>query len=80
MQVVRAVPSPDLQGRPDISWTSVVLRLPDDGTGALPLLRHLILMDAKSSICRSANPFGTYRRRKSMEMLNEEGSQLNQDL
>jgi SAM-dependent methyltransferase len=49
MQVVRAVPSPDLQGRPEISWTAVVLRLPDDGTGALPLLRHLILMDAKSA-------------------------------
>ncbi|MFC0406988.1 class I SAM-dependent methyltransferase [Roseomonas elaeocarpi] len=38
MEVVRAVASPDLQGRPDISWTAVVLRLPDDGTGALPLL------------------------------------------
>jgi hypothetical protein len=42
----------------------VVLRLPDDGTGALPLLRHLILMDAKSatyklgllrSLCRTAD-------------------------
>ncbi|NOG73668.1 methyltransferase domain-containing protein [Roseicella sp. DB1501] len=64
MQVVRAVPSPDLQGRPEISWTAVVLRLPDDGTGALPLLRHLILMDAKSAtyklgllraLCRAAD-------------------------
>ena len=63
-QVVRAVPSPDLQGRPEISWTAVVLRLPDDGTGALPLLRHLILMDAKSAtyklgllraLCRAAD-------------------------
>jgi SAM-dependent methyltransferase len=49
MQVVRAVPSPDLQKRPEISWTAVVLLLTDDGTGALPLLRHLILMDAKSA-------------------------------
>ncbi|MBL6080320.1 class I SAM-dependent methyltransferase [Belnapia sp. T18] len=64
LQVVRAVPSPDLQGRPDISWTAVVLRLPDDGTGALPLLRHLILQDAKSAtyklgllraLCRAAD-------------------------
>ncbi|SDB22114.1 HNH endonuclease [Belnapia rosea] len=64
MQVVRAVPSPDLQGRPDVSWTAVVLRLPDDGTGALPLLRHLILQDAKSAtyklgllraLCRAAD-------------------------
>ncbi|MBL6082313.1 class I SAM-dependent methyltransferase [Belnapia sp. T18] len=37
MQGVRAVPSPDLQGRPEISWTAVVLRLPDDGTGAAAL-------------------------------------------
>lgn len=43
MQVVRTVASPDLQGRSDVSWTAMVLRLPDDGTGALPLLRHLIL-------------------------------------
>ncbi|WP_407927934.1 methyltransferase domain-containing protein [Belnapia arida] len=64
MQVVRAVPSPNLQGRPEISWTAVVLRLPDDGTGALTLLRHLILMDAKSAtyklgllraLCRAAD-------------------------
>ncbi|MBB5694423.1 class I SAM-dependent methyltransferase [Muricoccus pecuniae] len=64
MQMVRAVPSPDLQGRPNISWTAVVLRLPDDGTGALPLLRHLILQDAKSAtyklgllraLCRAAD-------------------------
>lgn len=64
LQVLRAVPSPDLQGRPEISWTAVVLRLPDDGTGALPLLRHLILIDAKSAtyklgllraLCRAAD-------------------------
>lgn len=64
LQVLRAVPSRDLQGRPDISWTAVVFRLPDDGTGALPLLRHLILMDAKSAtyklgllraLCRAAD-------------------------
>ena len=39
----------DHQGRAGVSWTHVVLRLPDDGTGALPLLRHVILNDAKSS-------------------------------
>lgn len=49
MQMLRAVGAADRQGRPDISWTSVVLRLPDDGTGALPLPRHLILADAKSA-------------------------------
>jgi hypothetical protein len=41
--------TPDAQGRPGITWISVALRLPDDGTGALPLLRHVILNDAKSS-------------------------------
>jgi SAM-dependent methyltransferase len=34
--------APDQQGRVDVSWTWVALRLPDDGTGALPLLRHVI--------------------------------------
>lgn len=64
MQVLRAVGAADRQGRPGVSWTSVVLRLPDDGTGALPLLRHLILADAKSAtyklgllraLCRAAD-------------------------
>jgi SAM-dependent methyltransferase len=41
--------SEDQLGRSEISWTTLVLKLPDDGTGALPLLRHVILNDAKSS-------------------------------
>ena len=65
MQVLRVVGSADRQQqRPGVSWTGVVLRLPDDGTGALPLLRHLILADAKSAtyklgllraLCRAAD-------------------------
>jgi SAM-dependent methyltransferase len=47
--VVDVVHSPDRLGRADISWVQMVLRLPDDGTGALPLLRHVILNDAKSA-------------------------------
>jgi SAM-dependent methyltransferase len=39
----------DLEGRPGLTWICVALRLPDDGTGALPLLRHVILHDDKSS-------------------------------
>jgi SAM-dependent methyltransferase len=39
----------DALGREDVSWTCVALRLPDDGTGALPLLRHVILNDQKSA-------------------------------
>lgn len=42
----------------------MALRLPDDGTGALPLLRHVILNDQKSAtyklgllraLCRAAD-------------------------
>lgn len=56
--------APDEQGRSDVSWTCVALRLPDDGTGALPLLRHIILNDQKSAtyklgllraLCRAAD-------------------------
>jgi SAM-dependent methyltransferase len=41
--------NPDLAGRPGIAWTDLLVRLPDDGTRALPLLRHVILNDPKSS-------------------------------
>lgn len=39
----------DLQGRKDVRWTTWVLQLPDDGTGALPRLRGIILDDEKAS-------------------------------
>jgi len=39
----------DCQGRTDVSWETVCLQLPDDGTGALPVLRHIIVNDQKSS-------------------------------
>lgn len=35
--------------RPDVHWTSYALQLPDDGTGALPLLRGIILNNDKSA-------------------------------
>ena len=40
--------SDDLLGR-DQTWSTFVFKFPDDGTGALPLLRHVILNDAKSA-------------------------------
>ena len=49
LAVVRVQRSPDAMGRPEVSWTNVALRVPDDGTGSLPLLRHLVLADQKSS-------------------------------
>ena len=64
LAVVRVRDRPDLQGRADVCWTCVAMRLPDDGTGALPLLRHVILHDDKSatyklgllrSLCRIAD-------------------------
>jgi SAM-dependent methyltransferase len=54
LRLVRADDSPDRLGRPGISWTTAVLGLPDDGLGALPLLRHLVLTDGKSSTYKIA--------------------------
>lgn len=45
MALIRVEAADDRMGRPDVSWIRVALRSPDDGTGALPLLRHLILGD-----------------------------------
>ncbi|MNS01486.1 bifunctional 3-demethylubiquinone-9 3-methyltransferase/ 2-octaprenyl-6-hydroxy phenol methylase [compost metagenome] len=39
----------DLQGRDDVRWTAYALQMPDDGAGALPLIRGIILNDDKSS-------------------------------
>ena len=52
--VERCVTAEDQQGRPDVQWTQVAVRLPDDGAGALPLLRHVILNDEKSSTYKLA--------------------------
>ena len=54
----------DFLGRSRITWQQIVIRLPDDGTGALPLVRRVVLNDNKSStyklallrvLCRIAN-------------------------
>ncbi len=39
---------PDLT-RPGIHWETLVFAMPDDGSGSLPLLRHVIVNDNKSS-------------------------------
>ena len=39
---------PDLR-RPGLTWETLVFAMPDDGTGSLPLLRHVIVNDHKSS-------------------------------
>ena len=52
--VERCVESEDRLGRVDVHWIQLAVRLPDDGTGALPLLRHVVLQDAKSSTYKLA--------------------------
>ena len=44
----------DLLGRTPLRWEQVAVRVPDDGTGALPLIRHIILNDNKSSTYKLA--------------------------
>ena len=45
---------PDALGREEVQWLQLAVRLPDDGTGALPLFRHVILNDDKSSTYKLA--------------------------
>jgi len=52
--VERCVEAEDRLGRGDVHWIQLAVRLPDDGTGALPLLRHVVLQDAKSSTYKLA--------------------------
>ncbi|MDP3668658.1 MAG: class I SAM-dependent methyltransferase [Telluria sp.] len=54
LRLIRATESADRLGRADVSWSTAVLGLPDDGLGALPLLRHLVLVDEKSSTYKIA--------------------------
>lgn len=49
LEVVRRSESEDLLGRDDVDWATVVLRATDDGTEALPVLRNIIVNDAKFS-------------------------------
>ena len=47
--VERESSNSDHMGRSDVRWRQIAIRLPDDGTDALPLLRNVILNDSKSS-------------------------------
>jgi len=53
-EVVLVTESKDQLQRSDVFWSTVVLRSMDDGTSALPLLRHIIINDAKSSTYKLA--------------------------
>jgi hypothetical protein len=39
----------DVLNREGVYWETLVLKLPDDGTGAFPLIRHVALNDGKSA-------------------------------
>ncbi len=39
----------DKLGRKHVSWQTVVLQMPDDGTGAFPFIRHVAINDGKSA-------------------------------
>ena len=39
----------DQLSRDNVRWETMVFQLPDDGTGSLPLLRHIIVNDDKSA-------------------------------
>ena len=54
LQVIRVTKSADASRRKGVSWEIVWLQLPDDGTGALPLLRHVVFNDRKSSTYKLA--------------------------
>jgi len=54
LQVLLDTKTEDQLNRPDVSWNTIVLWIPDDGTGALPLLRHVIVNDVKSSTYKLA--------------------------
>jgi len=54
LAVLERSASTDQLGRDDVHWTSFALRLPDDASGALPLLRGVILNDDKSSTYKLA--------------------------
>ena len=39
----------DKLGRDHVSWQTLVLQLPDDGTGAFPFIRHVAINDGKAA-------------------------------
>lgn len=39
----------DQLGRDNVNWQTVVLQLPDDGSGAFPFIRHVAINDGKSA-------------------------------
>jgi SAM-dependent methyltransferase len=49
LEFVRESRSADLLERDEVAWTTLLFRMPDDGTSALPILRNIIVNDATHS-------------------------------
>lgn len=54
LAVIRVTRANDRLGREGVTWQTAFLQAPDDGLGALPLLRHVIVNDSKSSTYKLA--------------------------
>lgn len=54
LEMLRVATSSDQGGRTGVTWDVMALRMPDDGTGALPLVRGIVLSDEKSSTYKLA--------------------------
>ena len=54
LEFLQDTSSNDQLGRQDVDWTSLVFRLSDDGTGALPLIRHILINDHTSATYKPA--------------------------
>lgn len=54
LEIVRVATSSDHGERTGVTWDVMALRMPDDGTGALPLVRGIVLSDEKSSTYKLA--------------------------
>ena len=54
LAVTRVERAPETFRRPGVTWTTMCLTLPNDGAGALPLLRGIILNDDKSATYKLA--------------------------
>ncbi|MGY2733623.1 methyltransferase domain-containing protein [Sphingomonas sp. UYP23] len=54
MEVLRITAALDHRGRAEVSWQTAILRMPDDGSGALPLVRGIVLSVNKSSTYKLA--------------------------
>ncbi|QDG52133.1 methyltransferase domain-containing protein [Persicimonas caeni] len=49
LEVVMTHASDDVLGREDVNWSTLVFQSTDDGTEALPILRNIIVNDAKTA-------------------------------